>query len=83
MPIRLVLAGDHPFMLAGLEALLRGGCELVLAARCRDAEEAVQHPRKHAPDILVLVLHLRVPRLSGLEVLRTLCAGHLRTGSSS
>ncbi len=64
-------------MLDGLEALFRGAGGFVLAARCRDGEEMLHPVRKQAPDILVL--DLRMPRLSGLEVLRTMRAEQLAT----
>jgi DNA-binding NarL/FixJ family response regulator len=69
MPIRVALADDHPLILDGLEALFRGaGFEVV--ARCRDGEQALQAVREQAPD--VLVLDLRMPRVSGLEALRAM-----------
>jgi two-component system nitrate/nitrite response regulator NarL len=68
--IRLVLADDHPIVLAGLEqlfALEPGFRVLATAATGVLALEAVHH---HRPD--VLVLDLRMPEMSGIEVLRAL-----------
>jgi DNA-binding NarL/FixJ family response regulator len=70
MPIRLVLADDHPLILDALENLfhLEPDCEVV--ARCQDGEETVQAVRAHQPDLLLL--DIRMPRLDGLAVLREL-----------
>jgi DNA-binding NarL/FixJ family response regulator len=77
MRIRLVLADDHPLLLDGLEALLRGAGDCEVVARCRDGEEALQAVRRHKPD--VLVLDLRMPHLNGLEVLRRMRGEGLAT----
>ena len=77
MAIRLVLADDHPLMLDGLESLFRGAGGFEVIARCRDGEETLQAVRQHKPD--VLVLDLRMPRLSGVDVLRKMRAEGLAT----
>lgn len=66
----IVLADDHPIVLDGLERLfgLEEGLEVI--GRCRDGEEAVAAVRELAPD--VLVLDVRMPGASGIEVLRML-----------
>jgi DNA-binding NarL/FixJ family response regulator len=72
MPIRVVLADDHPLILDGMETLLRpeGGFEV--CARCGDGAAALEAVRAYRPD--VLVLDIRMPRMDGLEVLRRLRA---------
>lgn len=70
MPIRLVVADDHPLLLDGLERLFAGGAEFVVVARCADGTEALAAVRAHRPDILLL--DLQMPRTDGLEVLREL-----------
>lgn len=70
MPIRLILADDHPIVLEGLEQLFRVEPEFQVVARCRDGEEALREVRAHRPD--VLVLDIRMPRRDGLDVLRTI-----------
>lgn len=69
MPIRLILADDHPIVLEGLEQLFRVEPDFQVVARCRDGEEALREVRAHQPD--VLVLDIRMPRRDGLDVLRT------------
>jgi DNA-binding NarL/FixJ family response regulator len=70
MPIRLVLADDHPIVLDGLEQLFRLSRDFAVVARCRDGEETLRAVRLHRPD--VLVLDIRMPRGDGLQVLRSL-----------
>lgn len=68
MPIRLVLADDHPLVLDGLAQLfaLEKDCQVV--ARARNGAEALEAVRTHTPDIVVL--DLRMPVMDGLEVIR-------------
>ena len=77
MAIRLVLADDHPLILEALENLfrVRGGFELL--ASCTSGTEALRAVRQHRPD--VLVLDLRMPDKSGLDVLRELAGERLPT----
>jgi DNA-binding NarL/FixJ family response regulator len=70
MPIRLVLADDHPIVLDGLEQLFDLEEDFRVVARCRDGEEALTALREHQPDILVL--DIRMPGRDGLEVLRAI-----------
>lgn len=70
MPIRLILADDHPIVLDGLEQLFRVEPEFQVVARCRDGEEVLRELRAQQPD--VLVLDIRMPRRDGLEVLRSI-----------
>jgi DNA-binding NarL/FixJ family response regulator len=70
MPIRLILADDHPIVLDGLAQLFSIEPEFQVEARCRDGEEALREVRTRLPD--VLVLDIRMPRRDGLEVLRTI-----------
>ena len=63
---RIVLADDHPHVLAALGRLLGSSCEVVgSVSNGRDAIEAVMTLR---PD--VLVADLMMPDLNGLEVCR-------------
>ncbi|MGH7512878.1 MAG: response regulator transcription factor [Gemmatimonadales bacterium] len=70
MPIRLVLADDHPIVLDGLENLFRLERDFQVVARCVNGEEALVAVRRHHPD--VLILDIRMPRKDGLAVLREL-----------
>jgi DNA-binding NarL/FixJ family response regulator len=68
--IRLVLADDHPVVLAGLVSLFRTEPDFEVLAACKDGDEALQVLREHHPD--VLILHLRMPGKDGLAVLRAM-----------
>jgi DNA-binding NarL/FixJ family response regulator len=77
VPIRLLLADDHPIVLDGLEQLFRLEPDFEVVARCRDGEETVRALQVHRPD--VVVLDIRMPRGDGLDVLRAIEAGGLLT----
>lgn len=77
MPIRLLLADDHPIVLDGLEQLFRLEQDFEVVARCRDGEETLRALQVHRPD--VVVLDIRMPRGDGLDVLRGIEAGGLLT----
>lgn len=68
MPIRLVLADDHPLVLDGMENLFRTEKEFEVLARCIDGVETLQAVRKYHPD--VLLLDMRMPKKDGLAVAR-------------
>src|SRR5438067_346796 len=77
MPIRLVLADDHPIVLNGLESLFHLEPDFQVVARCVNGEETLAAVRRHAPDVLILDIHM--PRKDGLEVLRELEKDQLPT----
>src|SRR5262245_47910993 len=52
MPITLVLADDHPLILDGLEALLKGEQDFEVLARCTAGDQTLEAVRQHQPDIL-------------------------------
>lgn len=68
---RLVVADDHPFLRAGVEAVLRGS-EFEIAAFAGNGEEALAAIAREDPDIVVL--DLSMPRMGGIEVLEDLRA---------
>ena len=70
MAIRLVLADDHPLVLQGLVHALATQAGFRVLATCTDGERALKEVRKQHPDLLVL--DLRMPRMSGLTVIRQL-----------
>src|SRR5213592_1240904 len=79
MPIRLVLVDDHPIVLQGLQQLFERHDDFKVMCCCQNGVAALDAVRKHQPD--VLVMDLRMPGESGLDVLRTLSAR--RTGCRS
>lgn len=74
--IRIVLADDHTIFRSGLKALLATEAGLEVVGEAGDGRQAVERCRELAPD--VLVLDLKMPGVSGLEVLpelRLRCPG--------
>jgi DNA-binding NarL/FixJ family response regulator len=77
MPIRLVVADDHPLILDGVENLFRLEEDFQLMARCKDGIETMQAVRSHRPDIVIL--DIRMPGKDGLTVAREMLAEKLPT----
>jgi two-component system, NarL family, nitrate/nitrite response regulator NarL len=77
--IRLVIADDHPVVLAGLANYLAGEKDFEVVARAVNGEEALKAVRQLRPD--VLVLDLRMPVKDGLTVLREMDQYNLPTRS--
>ena len=76
MPIRVVLVDDHQIVLHGLRELFERREDFRVLAACSDASSAIEAMDEHEPD--VLVLDLRLPDQSGLDVLRALAGKHER-----
>jgi two-component system nitrate/nitrite response regulator NarL len=72
-PIRILLVDDHPIVLHGLQQLFERHREFQVVGCCADGASVVEAVARYLPDILLL--DLRMPGRSGLDVLRDL-AGH-------
>lgn len=74
--IRVILVDDHPIVLHGLAGLFEraGGFDVV--ATCADGATALAAARRGGAD--VMVLDLRMPGQSGIDVLRAVQAEKLR-----
>jgi DNA-binding NarL/FixJ family response regulator len=70
MPIRLVLADDHPLILDALEQLFSLERDFQVLGLCQDGVEALKAIDHYKPD--VLILDLRMPRKDGRAVLRAM-----------
>jgi DNA-binding NarL/FixJ family response regulator len=75
--IRIAFADDHPLILEALDSLFRSQEDFEIVAACGSGAEALRAVRQHRPD--VLILDLRMPDKTGIEVLRELAAEDLRT----
>lgn len=75
--IRLVLADDHPIVLEGLRQLFSTEPGFEVLACAATGDEALAAIEWYRPDIVVL--DLRMPGKSGLEVLRAVKAARLPT----
>jgi two-component system nitrate/nitrite response regulator NarP len=69
--VSVLLADDHPFMRAGVEAVLRG-TRFAIVAMANDGEEAIAAVARTDPDICIF--DVRMPKRSGLDLLETLRA---------
>jgi DNA-binding NarL/FixJ family response regulator len=63
----VLLADDHPIVLAGLEGLLQRESGISVVGHCSDGVETLRAVAKHRPH--VLVLDLKMPRADGVTVL--------------
>jgi DNA-binding NarL/FixJ family response regulator len=70
LPIRVLIADDHPVVLAGMKALLAADPGLEIVAEASDGEQALRLATGLRPD--VAVLDVSMPGLNGVEVARRL-----------
>lgn len=63
--VRVLLVDDHPVFLTGLEMLVEQTPGLALVAVATTGEDAVGLVQEHAPDVVVMDIHL--PGMSGVE----------------
>lgn len=70
--IRVLLVEDQTLVRQGLRALLGLSGDLQIVAEAEDGEQALDALRQHRPD--VTLMDIRMPRLSGVDVLRELHA---------
>ncbi len=65
--IRVMIVDDHPVVCAGLMSLLRRQSGLRVTAEAHTGEEALEFANRTCID--VVLLDLRMPRISGIELL--------------
>src|SRR5512135_2359531 len=68
--IRIVIADDHPIFREGLRKLLETEPGFFVVGVASDGLDVIQQVRETKPD--VLLLDVAMPRMNGLEVLKTL-----------
>ena len=66
--ISVLVVDDHPVVRHGLMAILRWEQDITLVGEAADGAEAVRLILEHKPD--VVLLDLRLPKLSGIDVMR-------------
>ena len=71
--IRVFLVEDQALVREGIQSLLRFDSGIAIAGSAADGEEALAAIPRCSPD--VVLLDMRLPRLSGLDVLRRLAQG--------
>ncbi|OGO22866.1 MAG: hypothetical protein A2144_02455 [Chloroflexi bacterium RBG_16_50_9] len=67
-PIRIVLAEDHSLMREGTRRILERYSDLTVVGEAEDGQQALELVAKLRPD--VAILDIRMPKLSGIEVVR-------------
>lgn len=77
MPIRIVLADDHPALREGIRTRFHLESDFEIVGEADTGEEALRLTNQLRPDVLLLDLEL--PGLSGIEVARRLKAGDSAT----
>ncbi len=70
--LRVLIADDHPLILAGVRSLLSNDPEVEIVGEARDGETALQMALELKPAIMVL--DVSMPGLNGVEVTRQLLA---------
>jgi DNA-binding NarL/FixJ family response regulator len=65
--IRVLVADDHPLMVAGIVGEINAQADMTVSAQAGDGEEAVSLYRIHRPD--VTVMDVRMPKLDGIDAI--------------
>ena len=68
--IRILIVDDHPVVREGMAALIDRRPDLTVVGEAKDGEEALTLFRQLGPDITLI--DLRMPKLNGVDVIRTL-----------
>ena len=68
--IRVVIVDDHTLMRSGIRGLLALTDDIAVIAEAGDGEQAIQVITETKPDLVLL--DIRLPKFSGLQVLKTL-----------
>lgn len=76
-PITVVLADDHPLYLEGIAGALERRPDVEVVGRAEDGAEALRLVREQDPD--VAVVDVRLPLMTGLDVLHAVRRDGLRT----
>jgi two-component system nitrate/nitrite response regulator NarL len=71
-PIRVLIADGHPIVLEGLRTVLARQTEIELVGEASDGVEAIEKTVSLDPD--VVLMELKLPRVDGLTVLRSIQA---------
>ncbi|MGJ6962754.1 response regulator [Streptosporangium sp. G11] len=70
MPIRMIIVDDHPVVRDGLRGIFTGDDAFEVVGEAADGPEALVVALRTSPD--VVLMDLRMPKMSGAEVIRRL-----------
>ncbi len=68
--IKLLIVDDHAFVRAGLRALLEGEVDIEVVGECGDGADVLEVVA--ASDVDVVLMDVRMPRMSGIDAARAL-----------
>jgi DNA-binding NarL/FixJ family response regulator len=72
--LRVLIVDDHPIMRVGIAAIVRATPDMTVIDQAGSGEEAIEMFEKHLPD--VTLVDLRLPGISGVEVIRRIIGRH-------
>jgi len=75
--VSVLIADDHPLFCTGVRQAIENFPTLKVVAECRDGEQALKEIGAQSPDLAVL--DIRMPKMSGLQVLREIHARNYST----
>jgi DNA-binding NarL/FixJ family response regulator len=67
IPIRILVADDHPIVREGVAALVSGQPDMTIVGQASNGREAIQQFRAQKPDITLM--DIQMPVMNGLDVL--------------
>jgi len=76
--VRVLIVDDHLVVRAGVCNLLSGVADIEVVGEAEDGRQAVEEAKRCAPD--VILMDLRLPRLSGVEATRQILAAQPGVG---
>jgi DNA-binding NarL/FixJ family response regulator len=77
MPVRVALIDDQTLVRQGIRGLLELSDRVEVVAEADDGSEALELARRHRPE--VILMDMRMPRMSGAEATRALCDAGIET----
>ena len=69
--IRVLVIDDHPIVRLGISAMVNSQPEMTVVGQAATGQDAIRIFHESQPDIVLV--DLRLPDMSGVEVIRTLC----------
>ncbi|KXS45738.1 MAG: putative NarL family two-component system response regulator [Candidatus Frackibacter sp. T328-2] len=72
--VKIILVDDHEVVRAGLTTILERKPEFEVVAQASSGQEAIKQAGQHEPD--VILLDIRMPSDSGIEVCEEICDRH-------